>query len=136
MDQQLQKALKERKNPFTNYNHISTVEVGMDYAVTELDIHPESLNPLGMVHGGCLYTLADNACGTAIHTDGRHYVTQSGNLHFVANQGQGVVQAKAVVRHRGKSTGVLSVEITNEENRLLATGEYAFYCLDGRLPTV
>lgn len=128
--QTLWEKVKTRNNPFSDKNYIIYEEVSADYGVTRLDIHPDSLNPHGMVHGGCLFTLADNACGLAVHSDGRRYVTQNGNLHFISNQNQGTLSAIANVRHRGKATCVVHVDIVGIENRLIATGEFSFYCIN------
>ena len=76
---------KERKNLFATYNHIEMVMVEEDHAVFRLNIQPESKNSYGMVHGGAIYAMADNATGFAAHTDGRNYVTQTSALHFLRN---------------------------------------------------
>ena len=119
-----------RKNGFMIHNHIELESVEKDRAVFRLDIRPESCNPYGMVHGGAIYTLADNAAGTAAHSDGRYYVTQTSALHFLRNQSRGTVRATAYVRHRGKSTVLTAVDITGEGGKLLATGEFTFFCVD------
>ena len=56
-----------QKNAFMLHNHIELESVEPDRAVFRLDIRPESRNPYGMVHGGAIYTMADNATGTAAH---------------------------------------------------------------------
>jgi len=117
------------RNAFMLYNHMELESLGPDRAVFRLDIRPESRNPFGMVHGGALYTLADNAAGTAAHTDGRAYVTQTSSLHFLRNQSEGTVRAEGRVRHRGKSTCLTEVDITGEDGVLLATGEFTFFCV-------
>lgn len=122
-----------RKNAFMLHNHIELESVDKDRAVFKLDIRPESCNPYGMIHGGAIYTLADNATGTAAHSDGRYYVTQTSALHFLRNQSRGTVRATAWVRHRGKSTVLTSVDITGEDGKLLATGEFTFFCVDKSL---
>lgn len=119
-----------RNNAFMIHNHIQLESVEPDRAVFRLDIRPESCNPYGMVHGGAIYTMADNAAGTAVHTDGRFYVTQTSSLHFLRNQARGTVRAAAYVRHRGRSTVLTAVDITGEDGRLLATGEFTFFCVD------
>ena len=55
------------RNAFMLYNHMELESVQQDRAVFRLEIRPESKNPFGMVHGGALYTLADNAAGVAVH---------------------------------------------------------------------
>lgn len=117
-------------NAFMLHNHIELESVEQDRAVFRLTIRPESKNPYGMVHGGAIYTLADNATGAAAHTDGRFYVTQTSSLHFLRNQSQGTVRAEAHVRHRGHSTVLTAVDITGDDGRLIATGEFTFFCVD------
>lgn len=117
-------------NAFMLHNHIEMESVEPDRAVFRLVIRPESKNPYGMVHGGAIYTLADNATGSAAHTDGRFYVTQTSALHFLRNQSEGTVRAAAHVRHRGKSTCLVAVDITGEDGKLIATGEFTFFCVD------
>ncbi len=117
-------------NAFMRHNHIELESVEPDHAVFRLTIRPESKNPYGMIHGGAIYTLADNATGAAAHTDGRYYVTQTSALHFLRNQSVGTVRATAWVRHRGKATVLTAVDITGEDGRLLATGEFTFFCVD------
>lgn len=117
-------------NPFMEHNHIELERVEMDRAVFKLDIRPESCNPYGMVHGGAIYTMADNAAGFVAHIDGRYYVTQTSSLHFLRNQSKGTVRAYATVRHRGHSTCLVAVDILGEEDKLIATGEFTFFCVD------
>jgi len=119
-----------RRNAFMIHNHIELESVESDRASFKLDIRPDSRNPYGMIHGGAIYTLADNATGAAAHTDGRFYVTQTSALHFLRNQSEGVVRAEAHVRHRGKSTCLVAVDITGEGGKLIATGEFTFFCVD------
>ena len=118
------------KNGFMNYNHIEMETVEQDYAVFRLQVRPENRNVSGMVHGGAIYTLADNATGSAAHTDGRNYVTQSGTLHFLRNQREGIIRAQARVRHRGRSTVLVAVDVVGDDGTLLASGEFSFFCVD------
>ena len=117
-------------NAFMRHNYIEMESAERDRAVFRLNIRPESKNPYGMVHGGAIYTLADNATGAAALNDGRYYVTQTSALHFLRNQAEGTVRASAQVRHRGKSTCLVGVDITGEGGKLIATGEFTFFCVD------
>lgn len=118
------------RNAFMAYNHMELEMVQPDRAVFRMEIRPESKNPFGMVHGGALYTMADNAAGVAVHTDGRTYVTQNSSLHFLRNQRAGTVRAEGRIRHRGNSTCLAEVDITGEGGVLLATGEFTFFRVD------
>ena len=117
-------------NRFTRQNSIQLESVQPDCASFSLRIQPDSRNSYGQVHGGAIYTMADNAAGVAAMSDGRFYVTQAGTLHFLRNQATGSILATAQVRHRGKRLCLVDVQITGEDDRLLATGEFTFFCID------
>ena len=125
-----QEQARLEKDGFSRYNGFELEIMEQDRVVYRLDIGRNSLNPYGMVHGGALYTMADDAAGTAAHTDGRSYVTQSGTLHFLDNRAHGVIRATGTVRHRGGSTVLAVVDITGEDGTLLATGEFSYFCVD------
>ena len=121
---------KEANNKFVVHNFIKMVSVKKDEAVFSLNIREESKNSFGMVHGGAIYAMADNAAGFVVHTDGRHHVTQTSALHFLRNQSEGTVTATARVRHRGNTTALVAVDITGDNGKLIATGEFTFFCVD------
>ena len=56
---------KLERNSFMNHNYMELHFLEPDHAVFKLDIREESRNTFGMVHGGALYALADNATGCA-----------------------------------------------------------------------
>lgn len=118
------------KNAFSNYNLICLESVEDGRAVYSMEIRPENRNQYGMAHGGALYTLADDAAGTAAYSDGRNYVTQSGELHFLNNRARGVLRATGTVCHRGRSTVLVNVEVTDEAGVLLAAGTFSYFCVD------
>lgn len=119
-----------RSNPFVRHNHIEVEEVERDRAVLSLTIRPESLNLYGQLHGGAIYTMADNAAGCAARTDGRRYVTQTSDMHYLHSQSQGIARAEARVRHRGRTTVLVEISVTGEEGKLLASGTFTFFCVD------
>ena len=129
---EMQEKMKRRleDNSFMNHNHMELELVEPDHAVFKLEIREESRNTFGMVHGGALYSLADNATGCAAHTDGRHYVTQGSSFNFLRNQPEGTIYADAKVRHRGGTTCLIDVEITGDGGKLLASGTFTYFCVD------
>lgn len=91
----------------------------------------ESKNSRGVAHGGLLFSMGDTAAGHAARTDGRHYVTQTATIHFIRNVGVGhTIHADASIRHRGHATCLVDVRFTDETDRLLASGDYTFFCID------
>ena len=77
-----------------------------------------------------LATLLVSGCSVRKEDDGAN--ATSGTT-APANQAAGTVRATAWVRHRGKSTVLTAVDITGEGGKLLATGEFTFFCVDKAL---
>lgn len=103
--------------------------VELDRVVATMATGDLHRNPSGMIHGGVLFTLADTAAGIAARADGRMYVTQNADIHFLRGQQGGTLRAEGTVIHRGRSTCLIRVDITGEDSRLLATAELTFFCV-------
>ena len=84
MNENLKKKLIEytAENAFVQACGIEIWELEEDHAVMGTAARPELLNPMGMLHGGLLFTLADCCSGVTARTDGRTYVTQTGSLNY------------------------------------------------------
>lgn len=80
---------------------------------------PESLNLMGYVHGGLLYSMADCLAGIVARADGRDYVTQSSHINFLRNVRRGIIHANAKVVKRGRLITVIRVEVTDQDGELL-----------------
>ncbi|OUN20872.1 PaaI family thioesterase [Flavonifractor sp. An82] len=124
------------KTPFPNafalHNQIQVDSSGPDRGEAWLEINSNSLNPYGRLHGGAYYTLADCVGGRACRTDGRYYVTLHGGIDFVHSASDGKVIARAEIRHRGRTTCLVGVEIRDEKETLLATGDFTYFCIGQR----
>ena len=94
-----------------------------------MEIGPNSLNPTGQLHGGAIYTLADCAGGALCRTDGRRYVTLDGTVHFIRSTNHGTITATASMVHRGRTTALVDIQITDQDGTLLARGDFTFFCL-------
>jgi len=117
------------QNPFVTHNHISLRHVEHDRAEAVLQVGADSVNPYHILHGGAYYTIADCAAAAACRSDGRAYVTLDGTIHFLKSAGPGdMVTASAAIRHRGRTTALVDITITDQQERLLATGEFTFFC--------
>lgn len=64
----------------------------------------------------------------------RRYVTLEGSIHFIRAANEGTVTAQARVRYRGGTTCLVEIDIKDETERLLATGNFTFFCV-GTLET-
>jgi len=96
--------------------------------VIGLDIVPSHLNLLGIVHGGVLMSLLDNAMGLVVmlaETNERT-VTATMNTHFLANCIGGQLLCEAELIHRTGRTLTLKAEVRDEGGKLLAWGSGSY----------
>jgi len=87
-------------------------------------VRPELLQPAGLVHGGVFASIAESiaslATYLAVHEDGRTAMGQSNQTSFLRPIVAGTIHATARRRHRGRTTWVWEVDITDDEERLCA----------------
>ena len=92
------------------------------------DVH---LNTQGIVHGGILFTLCDQAVGAYLVYKKIKGVGMDGSIHYYrpANKGE-VLTATAYERKSGKKTGVYFVELKNQNDKLIADCLFTAMCLN------
>jgi len=80
--------------------------------------------PAGLVHGGVCTaiaeSLASHGTAAAVSPDGKLVSGLSNQTTFLAPISQGTIQAVAVRRHRGRTTWVWEVEISDDRGRVCA----------------
>ena len=112
---------------FAPVNHIQITRLWEGRAEGVLEVHPDSLNPLGIVHGGALVTLADSVAGTAAFTTGRACVTLDCTMHYLSPAAGRRITCLATPKKTGKTILVYDTLLTDEEGNTVATGTYTFY---------
>ena len=93
----------------------------------ELEIRADTRNPMGVVHGGALFTLADTVAGTAAFTTGRNCVTLDSSMQFLSAARGDKLRCVAKPKKAGRTILVYEVTITDSEERLVASGTFTFY---------
>jgi uncharacterized protein (TIGR00369 family) len=105
--------------------------IGLEYLETSperiearIAVTDEVRQPAGLVHGGVYAAMAESICSAAtwlaVHRDGMAAMGQSNSATFLRPITEGYVNATATPRHRGRTTWVWDVEITDDDNRLAA----------------
>ena len=106
--------------------HIGTewLDLGADEARARILVEDHHKQPVGLVHGGVLATLAESVCSVATYRavagDGMTIMGQSNETTFLRPVREGQLNAVARARHRGRTTWVWDVEISDDDDRLCA----------------
>ncbi len=121
-DVKLQKIqeLLNTEDRFCRFNGIRVTVLRPGYAEAEMPITEHSLNGVGIVQGGAIFTLADLAFAGAANSRGFRVVGMSANVSYL-RPGSGA-SLKAVAREvsRGRRTCVCQVEVFNTDGKLVA----------------
>ncbi len=117
------------EDPVYLHYEMEILEESENCTVIRMPVTEKNRNYSGHLHGAVYYALADIVSGHHVHLDGRAHVTQSGGLNLMKAVSGGFVYAKGTFLHKGRKTSVIRVEIYDEENHLLAEGNYSYYCL-------
>lgn len=118
------------KNPFAAQLGIEflDVEKGCVYARVRKQKNLENI--YGDLHGGCLYSIADNMAGIAAGTYGNYVTTLNGSIQYLkAARNTEYVYCKANVIKAGKTIAAVHVEITDDAGMLLDTAEFTYFNL-------
>ena len=83
MDFEKLKSFRNINNNFAKLLGIELTELSDGYAKATMKVTKEFLNPIGSLHGGCLYTIADIVGGAAASSYGIHVTTIDGNFHYL-----------------------------------------------------
>jgi 1,4-dihydroxy-2-naphthoyl-CoA hydrolase len=106
--------------------HLGTEWIKLDPedARARIELRDELRQPYGIMHGGVYSSLIESLCSyataAAVYADGMIAMGQSIEVSFVRPVTSGHAEARAVARHRGRTTWVWQVEILDDEERLCA----------------
>ena len=99
------------------------------YCEMVMDIGPEHLNPVGTVHGGAVFGLADTVGGFAIRAMGEFACTTCTSTidYFSPTLNTAKLIGRAQVLKRGKRMSTVEVTIYNDKDKPVAKllGRYA-----------
>ena len=90
-------------------------------ASARMEVTERMINGLGVCHGGYIFTLADSAFAFACNGYDQVTFAAGASIQFVrsARLGDSLV-AEAREQHRGRSSGVYDVRVSNQQGKLVA----------------
>ena len=123
MDFEKLKSFRNINNNFAKLLGIELTELSNGYAKATMKVTKDFLNPIGSLHGGCLYTIADIAGGI-------HVTTIDGNFHYLrAGINTKELSATATEIKKGKKISVYSISVKDQDDVELAVGIFSFMSL-------
>jgi 1,4-dihydroxy-2-naphthoyl-CoA hydrolase len=112
---------------FTGFDRLyglQLVSMTDEEVVAEVPVRDELRQPAGLVHGGVFASIAESMCSiatwAAVHAEGRSAQGLSNQTSFLRPIIDGTIHATARRRHRGRTTWVWEVDITDDAARLCA----------------
>jgi 1,4-dihydroxy-2-naphthoyl-CoA hydrolase len=100
------------------------LDIGPEEARARFEVAAHHRQPMGIVHGGTYAALAESLCSIATYTavsPESIAVGMSNSTSFLRPVTEGLVNAVARRRHRGRTTWVWDVDFTDAADRLCAT---------------
>ena len=103
---------------------LEILSLGEEEATAQVQVTPDVLQPGGLVHGGVYASIAESltsfATWKAVAPDARSAQGLSNQTSFLRPILRGTIHATARRRHRGRTTWVWEVDITDDEGRVCA----------------
>ena len=121
--------LRQNANGLNKLMNMHVITLDKDGGATvEDELTDELLNPLGMAHGGTIFTLCDIAAGSAAASQGTVAVTLDSNINYYRPGRAGHrLTAVAYERKRGRKTSVFIVEVHDDEGKHIADAAFTMF---------
>lgn len=112
------------KNTLLETLEIEFIDVSNKFLVAKMPVTPKVHQPDGLLHGGATVALAETVGSAAANILLEHENIKIRAIEISANHVKsvrnGYVYAKATIIHKGKTTQLLQIRITNEEDELIS----------------
>ncbi|WP_350291723.1 PaaI family thioesterase [uncultured Croceitalea sp.] len=103
---------------------IEFVDVGENFLIAKMPVTPKVYQPDGVLHGGATVALAESVGSAAsyIFLDGNEFFVRGIEIsaNHVKSIREGYAYAKATIIHKGKTTQLWEIKITNEAKELIS----------------
>lgn len=119
---------------FSQWLGVEVLEVKEGYSRIKMTVRKEMINGFGIVHGGIPFSLADSAFAFACNNRNVLSVALDTSINFTKPvHVDDILTAEAKELHNGRSTGLYHINITNQNNHLVAQFKGLCYRTDKQL---
>ena len=103
---------------------ISFIDVGENFLIAKMPVTPKVYQPDGVLHGGATVALAESVGSAAsyIFLDANKFYVRGIEIsaNHVKSISDGHVYARATIIHKGRTTQLWEIKITNEQEELIS----------------
>jgi len=122
---------KFSKNTLMETLGIEYTEIGKDFICAKMPVDKRTHQPLGILHGGAsaslIETLGSIGSYVLINPKTHFAAGLELNINHIKSVKTGFVYGKAKIVHQGRKTHIWQVDITNEDEKLVATGRLTMF---------
>lgn len=127
---------KRCKNTLMETLDMEFVDVGEDFLTIKMPVNSKVHQPYGQLHGGATAALAESVGSAAsnffIDSDNQFINGIQLSINHIKSKREGVVFATAKNIHKGKSTHLWEVIITDENEQLISVAKMTNIVLEKR----
>ncbi|MDX1277928.1 PaaI family thioesterase [Oceanihabitans sediminis] len=120
----LAKANAASKNTLMETLNIEMVDYGDDFLVARMPVDSRVYQPDGVLHGGATAALAESVGSFASHifidTENKFVRGLEITANHLRSVTEGYIYAKATFLHKGRTTQLLDIRVTDEEDNLIS----------------
>jgi uncharacterized protein (TIGR00369 family) len=113
-----------RKNTLMETLEIEYTDVGENFLIAKMPVTPKVHQPDGVLHGGATVALAESVGSAAsyVFLDGQTFFVRGIEIaaNHVRSVRDGWVYARATIVHKGRTTQLWEIRITDEEDHLIS----------------
>jgi uncharacterized protein (TIGR00369 family) len=120
----LSKANLLSKNTLMETLNIEMIDFGDDFITARMPVNTKVYQPDGVLHGGATVALAESVGSFASHIflDSERFFIRGIEItaNHIKSVTKGFVYAKATFIHKGKTTQLLDIKVTDDEDNLIS----------------
>ena len=118
------KANAASKNTLMETLNIEIIDYGHDFLIARMPVNSRVHQPDGVLHGGATVALAESVGSFATHifidTDKFFVRGIEISANHLKSIKEGYIYAKAIFIHKGRTTQLLDIKVTDEADNLIA----------------
>jgi 1,4-dihydroxy-2-naphthoyl-CoA hydrolase len=112
------------KNTLMETLNIEIIDYGHDFLIARMPVNSRVHQPDGVLHGGATVALAESVGSFATHifidTDKFFVRGIEISANHLKSIKEGYIYAKAIFIHKGRTTQLLDIKVTDEADNLIA----------------